>query len=92
VRAGTLDLPVRSSRAIDALPPLPDPETAPPERSTVIRHGVVRIDRIDLEVGSESKSTFHIEEDDPLSAVAELWRSDIRAAPPDELKTKRFRS
>jgi hypothetical protein len=56
------------------------------------RPDVVRIDRIDLEVGSESKSTFHIQEDDPLSAVAELWRPDIRAAPPDELKTKRFRS
>jgi hypothetical protein len=73
---GTLDLPVRPPRNIDALPPLPDPETAPPEQSTVIRPGVVRIDRIGLELGAERKSTFHIEEDDPLSAVAELWRAD----------------
>ena len=33
---------------------------------------VERIDRIGLEVGMESKSRFHVEEDDPLSAVAEL--------------------
>jgi hypothetical protein len=42
----------------------------------VIRPGVVRIDRIGLELGAERKSTFHIEEDDPLSAVAELWRAE----------------
>jgi len=76
ILGGTLDLPVRPPRTIDALPPLPDPEMAPPERSTVIRPGVVRIDRLGLELGAESKSTFHIEEDDPLSAVAEVRRSE----------------
>jgi uncharacterized protein len=76
ILGGTLDLPVRPPRDIDALPLLPDPETAPPEQSTVIRPGVVRIDRIGLELGAERKSTFHIEEDDPLSAVAELWRAE----------------
>ena len=60
---------MRPARAIDALPPLPDSEMAPPERLTVIRPGVVRIDRLGLELGAESKSMFHIEEDDPLSAV-----------------------
>jgi hypothetical protein len=29
-----------------------------------------------LNWGSESKSTFHIEGDDLLSAVAEVWRSE----------------
>src|ERR1700716_2827512 len=62
-------LPLRPPRAIHALPLLPDPEMAPPEQSTVIRPGVVRIDRIGLELGAERKSTFHIEEEDPLSAV-----------------------
>jgi putative CocE/NonD family hydrolase len=77
ILGGTLDLPVRPPRAIDAtLPPLPDSEMAPPERLTVIRPGVVRIDRLGLELGAESKSMFHIEEDDPLSAVAEVWRSE----------------
>jgi hypothetical protein len=33
---------------------------------------VERIDRIGLELGTEYKSRFHVEEDDPLSAVAEL--------------------
>jgi len=41
----------------------------------VIRRGdtkIERIDRISLEMGSEWKAQFHVEEDDPLSAVAEL--------------------
>jgi uncharacterized protein len=79
VLGGTLDLPVRPPRDIDALPLLPDPETAPPEQSTVIRPGVVRIDSIGLELGAERKSRFHIEKDDPLSAFAELWRADTIA-------------
>ena len=33
---------------------------------------IERIDRIDLELGTEYKSQFHVEEDDPLSAVVEL--------------------
>ena len=41
VSGGTLDLPVRSPTALDALlPPMPGPETAPPERVTVLRRGL----------------------------------------------------
>jgi hypothetical protein len=74
---GTLDLPVRPPQAADgALPPLPDPETAPPERPTVIRPGLVRIDRIGLEVGTEGKFAFDITNDDPLGATAEMRRTE----------------
>ncbi len=76
---GTLDLPVRPPQATDALlSPLPGPESAPPEKPTRLRRGDMRIERIDrigLELGTESKSRFHVEEDDPLSAVAELRRT-----------------
>ena len=73
---GTLDLPARPPKAIDALPPLLGPETAPPEPSTMLRPGVVRIDRIGLELGTEGELNFHIEEDDPLCAVAEMRRTE----------------
>jgi putative CocE/NonD family hydrolase len=73
---GTLDLPVRPSRVADTLPPLPGPETATPERPTVIRPGVVRIDRIGLELSTGGKFTFDIKDDDPLSAVAEMRRTE----------------
>jgi uncharacterized protein len=73
VFGGTLDLPVRPPNAQDALlPPLPGPETAPPEPVTAVRPGVVRIDRIGLELGTDGDFQSHIEEDDPLSAVAEM--------------------
>jgi len=76
ISGSTLDLPVRPPRATDALlSPLPGPESAPPEKPTIIRQGDVRIERIDrigLELGTESKSRLHVEEDDPLGAVAEL--------------------
>jgi uncharacterized protein len=76
--AGTLDLPQRPPQATDArLAPFAGPESAPPEKPNVIRRGDVRIERIDrigLELGTQSKSQFHIEENDPLSAVAELRR------------------
>jgi predicted acyl esterase len=79
ILGGTLDLPVRPPQATDALlSPLPGPETASPEKPTIIRQGdmrVERIDRIGLELGTEYKSRFHVEEDDPLSAVAELQRT-----------------
>jgi putative CocE/NonD family hydrolase len=76
VFGGTLELPIRTAKPTDALPPLPDPEMAPPERPTILRPGVVYLDRIGLELGAESTSTSHVEEDDPLSAVAELSRTD----------------
>jgi len=73
---GTLDLPVRPRQSIDALvSPLPGPESAPPEKPTRLRRGdmrIQRIDRIDLELGTQGKVRFQVEEDDPLSAVAEL--------------------
>jgi uncharacterized protein len=74
--AGTLDLPVRPTQAAEALPPLPGPETATPERPTVVRPGVVRIDRLGLEVATEGKFAFDITDDDPLSAVAEMRRTE----------------
>ena len=76
---GRLDLPLRPPSALDAgLPALPGPESAPPEKPVMIRCGDMRIERIDrlgLELGSEWKSRFLIEEDDPLSAVVELGRT-----------------
>ena len=64
------------AEATDAtLMPFAEPESAPPEKPTIIRRGDVRIERIDrigLELSTQGKSMFHVEEDDPLSAVAEL--------------------
>ena len=74
---GTLDLPLRPTQAADALlPPLPDPETATPERPTTVRPGLVRIDRLGLELGADGKFAFDIEDDDPLSATAEMRRTE----------------
>jgi hypothetical protein len=74
--AGTLDLPQRSPNVADArLSPFPEPETAAPEKPTISRRDGVRvehIDRIGLELGTQYKSEYHVEENDPLSAVAEL--------------------
>jgi uncharacterized protein len=75
--SGTLDLPVRPTQAADAaLPPLPGPETATPERPTVIRPGLMRIDRLGLELSTEGKFAFDITDDDPLSATAEMQRTE----------------
>src|SRR5262249_5001947 len=79
ILGGTLALPVRPPKATDALlRTLPGPESAPPEKPARFRRGdmhIERIDRIGLELGTQSKSTFHVEEDDPLSAVIELQRT-----------------
>ena len=76
VFSGDLELPVRAPAAADALlPPLPGPETAPPEPTTELRDGVVRIDRLGLEVSTESSFTSHIDDDDPLSAAVEMRQS-----------------
>jgi uncharacterized protein len=72
---GTLDLPVRPARPGESLPPLPEPETATPERPTVIRPGLVRIDRIGLELGGEGKFAVDLKDDDPLSASIEMQRT-----------------
>jgi len=83
ILAGTLELPERPPRPTDArLKPLPDPETAAPEKPTVSRHGELRIERIErigLESGSKVASRFHVEDDDPLSGVAELRRTDTKS-------------
>jgi hypothetical protein len=74
--AGTLDLPQRSPNAADArLSPFPEPETASPDKPTISRRDGVRaerIDRIGLELGAQDNTQYHVEENDPLSAVAEL--------------------
>jgi hypothetical protein len=80
ISGGTVDLPVRPSQAADALlSPLPGPESAPPEKPTMSRRDgmhIERIDRIGLELGTQSKSTLHVEENDPLSAVVELRKTN----------------
>jgi hypothetical protein len=79
ISGGILELPVRPPRATDTLlKPLPGPESAPPEKPTIIRRSDMRIERIDrlgLELGTHSDSKYHVEENDPLSAVAELRRT-----------------
>jgi hypothetical protein len=68
---------VRPPQTADALlPPLPGPETAAPERPTTVRPGLVRIDRLGLELGTEGKFAFDIKDDDPLSATAEMKRTE----------------
>jgi len=79
ILSGTLDLPVRPPQPMDMLlPPLPGPESSLPEKPTILRRGntcVEHIRRIGLELGTESKSFYYVQEDDPLSAVAELGRT-----------------
>src|SRR6202040_550952 len=74
--AGTLDLPQRPPNAADAkLAPFLEPETAPPEKPTIIHRDGVRIERIDrigLELGTQWEAQYHVDENDPLSAVGEL--------------------
>jgi uncharacterized protein len=92
ISGGTLDLPVRPPRSTDALPSsLPGPESAPPEKPTIIRRGDVRIERIDrigLELATESKSQFHVEENDPLSAVAEQRRTQTMSRDAWQVRTE----
>jgi predicted acyl esterase len=58
--AGTLDLPQRPPRTTDAtLLPFPGPESAPPEKPTIIRRGDVRIERIDR-IGLELSHTEQV--------------------------------
>jgi len=75
ILGGALDLPVRPARAGEALPPLPSPRSAPPDKARPVRPGVVRFDRIGLEVGSEGSFSEEIQGDDPLSATTGMRRS-----------------
>ncbi len=72
VYEGKLDLPVRARNALDAmLPALPEAESAPPEPVTALRPGVLRLDRLGLELGAERSFNFTIDGDDPLSVANE---------------------
>jgi uncharacterized protein len=77
--AGTLDLPQRPHNAADArLAPFGEPETAAPEKPTISHRDGLRIERIDrlnLELATTWKTQYHVEDDDPLSAVAELHQT-----------------
>jgi predicted acyl esterase len=79
ILGGRLELSVRPPRASEAARPFPAPQTAPPEKITTVGPGVKRIDRIGLELGSEGRSSWHIDDNDPLSAVVELRRADTIA-------------
>jgi hypothetical protein len=76
--SGALDLPQRSRQGTDErLSSFPEPESAPPEKPTIFRRDGVRVERIDrigLELGTQSEAHYHVEKDEPLSAVAELRR------------------
>jgi uncharacterized protein len=77
--AGALDLPQRLPDVADAsLAPFTEPETAPPDKPTISRRDGVRIERIDrigLESGTQDKTEYHVEDNDPLSAFAELYHT-----------------
>jgi uncharacterized protein len=77
--AGTLDLPQRRPNAADAkLSPFLEVVTASPEKPTITRREGVRVERIDrigLELGTQYKTEYLVEENDPLSAVAELHQT-----------------
>jgi len=77
--AGILDLPQRPPNAADAeLSLFLEPETASPDKPTIIRREGVRVERIDrigLELGTQYETEYHVEENDPLSAVAELHQT-----------------
>lgn len=75
ILGGTLELPMRPAQADESLSPLPAPESAPPDEARAVRPGVVRFDRIGLEVGGEARYSVDIQGDDPLSATAAMRRS-----------------
>jgi len=75
ILGGTLELPGRPLLPVDPLQPMPRAETAPPERPRQVRPGVMRFDRIGLEVGNEWTFRHDIRDDDPLSALAEMRRT-----------------
>jgi predicted acyl esterase len=76
---GSLDLLVRPQQPSVSLQPFRRPETAPPEKISRPRPGVERIDRLGLELATEGTSTWHVDDGDPLSARADLRRTDTLA-------------
>ncbi len=87
---GALDLPQRAAQPTDrSLSSLPGPESAAPEKPTIIRRGDVRIERIErigLELGTQSKSQFQVEDNEPLSAVADLRRVQTMSREPWQIR------
>jgi hypothetical protein len=80
VFAGTVDLPVRPANAAGAmLSTMSVAVTASPENSTVIGPGLVRLDRLGLELGTDSSFKCDLAGDDPLSARVETRRSQTIA-------------
>jgi hypothetical protein len=80
VFAGTLDLPVRPPNAADAmLPPLKVALTAPPDEPAELRPGLVRIERLGLDLGTERSFRCDLQGEDPLSAVAEMRQTQTMA-------------
>ena len=75
ILAGALDLPVRPVRRGETLPALPPPESSPPDKGRPVRPGVVRFDRIGLEVGAEGSFSADIRGHDPLSAAVGMRRT-----------------
>lgn len=76
ILGGALDLPVRPQRAEAAARPFPEPKSAPPEKITSLASGARRIDRIGLELATQGRWRWHIDDDDPTSAVAETGGSE----------------
>jgi hypothetical protein len=73
---GAVEIPLRTRNAGDiCLRPLPPPETATPEQITDIRPGVIRIDRLGIELGSEMNWRADLDADNPLSALVEMCQS-----------------
>jgi putative CocE/NonD family hydrolase len=80
VYSASLRLPTRPAGSLDALLEQMQPvETALPELLTQAPDGTQRIERIGLDIMSEGNARYRIERDDPLSAVAEVRRSDTVA-------------
>ncbi|MBN9486039.1 MAG: CocE/NonD family hydrolase [Alphaproteobacteria bacterium] len=79
ILGGALDLPLLPERVRATPRPFPEPETAPPEKVTPLGSGAKRIDRLGLELATQGRWHWHIEDDDPTSAIAELGASETIA-------------
>jgi hypothetical protein len=89
---GTLELPHRQPQTMDAkLAPFAEAASAPPERPTVFHRGDLRIERIDrlgLEIGTQINSHYHVEDDDPLSAAAEVRKIQTMSRDEWQIRTE----
>src|SRR5262249_37470070 len=68
----------RGARSFSAQCASHGPESAPPDKPTIIRRSDMRIERIDrlgLELGTHDDSKLDVAQDDPLSAVHDLRRT-----------------